>query len=54
MPRFEITDRDQYRSGTWVGDFASVFCPLVVMTVFMGKRSVEDVTDVSHRVHADG
>lgn len=54
LPRFEMPDRDQYRSRTWVGDFPRVFCPLVVMTMFMGKRSVEDVTDVGHRVHADG
>lgn len=46
--------RGKYRSWTRVRNFASVFCPLVVMTMFMGKGSVEDVADVGHRVHADG
>lgn len=46
--------RGMYRSRTRVGNFASVFGPLVVMTMFMGKGSVEDVADVGHRVHADG
>lgn len=44
----------KHRSRPWVGDFASVLCPLVVVTMFMRKRSVEDVADIGHRVDADG
>lgn len=50
----ELNERDKHRSRTWVGDFSGVFCPLVVVAVFMGEGSVEDVADVGHRVHADG
>lgn len=50
----EVNERVKYRSRTGVGNFASVFCPLVVMTMFMGKGSVEDITNVRHGVHADG
>lgn len=41
-----------YCSRPWVGNLASVLGPLVVVAVFVGKRSVEDVADVGHGVHA--
>lgn len=43
-----------YCSRPWVGNLAIVLCPLVIMAMFVGKRSIEDIADISHRVHADG
>lgn len=43
---------ETYCSRARVGDLASVLGPLVVVAVFVGKRSVEDVADVGHGVHA--
>lgn len=37
-----------YRSRPWVGNLASVLGPLVVMAMFVGKGSVEDITDIGH------
>jgi len=34
-----------------VRDFASVGCPLIVVTMFVREGSIEDISDVSHRVH---
>lgn len=42
-----------YCSRPWVGDLPSVLSPLVIMTMFVGEGSVEDVADISHRVDAD-
>lgn len=39
---------DAHRSRPWVGNLASVLCPLVIMAMFVGKRSIEDVADISH------
>lgn len=39
---------ETYRSGPWVGNLASVLCPLVIMAVFVGKRSIEYIADISH------
>lgn len=36
---------------TRVGDFTSVRSPLVVVTVFVREGPIEDVSDISHRVH---
>lgn len=53
-PALEITEKNRYRSRTWIWNFPGVFRPLVVMAVFVGKRSIEDVPDIGHRVHAHG
>lgn len=37
-----------YCSRPWVGNLASVLCPLVIMAMFVGKRSIEDIAYVSH------
>lgn len=37
---------------SWVGDLPSVRHPLVVGPLLVGKRSVEDHTDVGHGVDA--
>lgn len=42
-----------YSSWPWVGNLAGVLRPLVVVPVFVGKWSVEDIADISHGVHAD-
>lgn len=34
-----------------IRDFASVGCPLIVVTMFVREGSIEDISDVSHRVH---
>lgn len=54
--RFRLGDNvtETYRPGPRVGNLAGVLCPLVVMPVFVGKRPIEDIADVGHRVHADG
>lgn len=44
---------ETYRSRPWVGNLASVLCPLIIMAMFVGKRSVEYVADISHRVNTD-
>lgn len=54
LHRVQIPGRGTDRSRAWVGDFAGVFRPLVVVTMFVSKRPVEDVPDVGHGVHADG
>lgn len=43
-----------YCSGPWVGNLAHVLGPLIIVPVFVGKRSVEDIADVGHGVDADG
>lgn len=48
-----ISVKETYCSRPRVGNFPSVLCPLVVVAVFVGKRSIEDITDISHRVHTD-
>lgn len=42
-----------YCSRPWVRNLASVFCPLVIMAMFVGKRSIEYIADISHGVHTD-
>ena len=44
---------ETYGPGSWVGDLARVLGPLVVVSVFVGERSVEHVAYVGHGVHAD-
>ena len=44
--------RKTYRSGPRIGDPARVFRPLVVVSVFVGEGSVEDVAYVGHGVDA--
>lgn len=39
---------ETYCSRPRVRNLSIVLCPLVIMTMFVGKRSVEDITDVSH------
>ena len=48
-----LTQTETYCSRPRIRDLARVLGPLVIMTVFMGKRSVEHIADVGHRVHAD-
>lgn len=51
-PCFECIS-ETYCSRSGVGDLAGVLCPLVIVTVFVGKGAVENIADVRHRVHAD-
>ncbi len=44
---------ETYSSRPGVGNLASVLRPLVIMSMFVGKWSIEDIADVSHRVHTD-
>lgn len=44
---------ETYCPRPWVGNLASVLCPLVIMAMFVGKWSIEDIADISHGVHAD-
>lgn len=41
-----------HSAGSWVGDLSSVCYPLVVGPLLVGKRPVEDHTDVGHGVDA--
>lgn len=37
-----------YCSRPRIGNLASVLCPLIVMSMLMGERPIEDIADVSH------
>lgn len=45
---------ETHSARTRVGDFTSVWSPLVVVTMFVRERPIEDISDVSHRVHTHG